>query len=643
MATRAKRRTRQGLLAFLLVAALTPAALADISIGGSFVDDNGNVHEGYIEAISAAGITKGCNPPRNDRYCPDVSVTRGEMAAFLTRAFTLPTATTDYFGDDAGSIFEANINSLAAAGITRGCNPPDNTQFCPDAAVSREQMAAFLVRAFEYSDPGQGNWFTDDDGSLFEADIDRLRQAGVTKGCNPPANTLFCPTAEVRRDEMASFLGRALGLSPSVPPSPTDACVQPDTTVAPIRQITVTPGQQPTLAEAFATAQPGDQILLEAGTHLQSGNLAINRSGTADNWIEIKAAPGASPIIDLSSTGEFRISGSYVALVGVDIRNGGGNNLHIVPDSSDVHHVYVADTVIHDLAWGPGAAIKINRNNAADAGVGLICLEGNDVSEAISNAVIDGVGVDGAVVIGNDIHDNAVGSHGIFFKGGSADILIEGNVIRGIRGNAALQLGGSTGAAFWNPLYPAWEGVDQIARNNIITDFDDSAVEIRGVDGATVYNNTIVTQSNFAIFRLQVGNNASGGSSGNDNIYISSNLVVATGGDPQYARNDGGSAAIVFGPQLLAGTLHNSGAATPGIPSFPQPDDAVVGAGSLAAVLVDPTVVGVTGLADAIGQYTPVPGSAALGAAEVLADVARDILGELRSATAPTFGAVENP
>ncbi len=252
----------------------------------------------------------------------------------------------------------------------------------------------------------------------------------------------------------------------------------------------MTPGQQPTLAEVFATAQPGDQILLEAGTHLQSGNLAINRSGTADNWIEIKAAPGVSPIIDLSSTGEFRISGSYVALVGVDIRNGGGNNLHIAPDSSDVHHVYVADTVIHDLAWGPGAAIKINRNNAADAGVGLICLEGNDVSEAISNAVIDGVGVDGAVVIGNDIHDNAVGSHGIFFKGGSADILIEGNVIRGIRGNAALQLGGSTGAAFWNPLYPAWEGVDQIARNNIITDFDDSAVEIRGVDGATVYNNT---------------------------------------------------------------------------------------------------------------------------------------------------------
>jgi hypothetical protein len=305
-----------------------------------------------------------------------------------------------------------------------------------------------------------------------------------------------------------------------------------------------------------------------------------------------------------------------------------------------VHHVHVADTVIHDLAWGPGAAIKINRNNTVDAGVGTICLENNDVSEAINNAIIDGVGVAGAVVVGNDIHDNAVGSHGIFFKGGSADVLIEGNVVRGIRGNAALQLGGSTGAAFWNPAYPEWEGVNQIARNNVITDFDDSAVEIRGVNGASVYNNTIVTQSSFAIFRLQVGNTASGGASGNDNIHISSNLVIGTGGDPQYARNDGGAAAVVFGPQLWAGSFHNSGTATPGVPTFPQPGDVVVGAGALSTVVGSPTTAGITGRKDVIGRYTPVPGSPALGVAERLPGVAADMVGVPRS-EAPTMGAIE--
>jgi hypothetical protein len=34
-----------------------------------------------------AGVTLGCNPPTNDEYCPDDLVTRGQMAAFLKRGF----------------------------------------------------------------------------------------------------------------------------------------------------------------------------------------------------------------------------------------------------------------------------------------------------------------------------------------------------------------------------------------------------------------------------------------------------------------------------------------------------------------------------------------------------------------------------
>jgi hypothetical protein len=85
--------------------------------------------------------------------------------------------------------------------------------FCPDANVTRGQMAAFLVRALGYTAGGGDDLFTDDDDSVFEADIDRLGTAGVTKGCNPPDNTEFCPGAAVTRDQMASFLARALGLA----------------------------------------------------------------------------------------------------------------------------------------------------------------------------------------------------------------------------------------------------------------------------------------------------------------------------------------------------------------------------------------------------------------------------------------------
>lgn len=179
--------------------------------GGSFVDDDGSVHESDIEAIAATGITRGCNPPWNDEFCPTRSVTRGEMAAFLVRALELGGGP-DVFTDDALSVFQSDINALAAAGVTKGCNPPANDRFCPDRAVTRGEMAAFLVRAYSYA-PVDSDPFTDDDGSVFERDIAALAAAGVTKGCNPPTNDRFCPTQSVTRQQMASFLARAEGLS----------------------------------------------------------------------------------------------------------------------------------------------------------------------------------------------------------------------------------------------------------------------------------------------------------------------------------------------------------------------------------------------------------------------------------------------
>jgi hypothetical protein len=196
---------------------------------GTFTDDDGNTHEGNIEAIAAAGIAKGCNPPTNDLYCPDDPVTREQMAAFLHRALpNLPILFPEAgsFGDvydpvvDPGPppVFFKDIEWLAQTGVSWGCNPPPNTLFCPDDPVTRGQMAAFLVRALGYTDDGGGDLFVDDDNSIFESDIDKLATAGVTKGCNPPANTEFCPDEPVLRDQMASFLARALGLDP-IPPS----------------------------------------------------------------------------------------------------------------------------------------------------------------------------------------------------------------------------------------------------------------------------------------------------------------------------------------------------------------------------------------------------------------------------------------
>ncbi len=179
--------------------------------GNRFIDDDGNIHEANIEAIAGAGITNGCNPPLDDRYCPSRPVTRAEMAAFLVRALSeegnLPSYH-HYFTDvPDGLWYTGYVERLYELGITTGY---DDLTYHPDSPVSRSEMATFLVRAFGIA-ASSTNYFADDDGSFFEPDIDAIAAAGVTKGCDA-AKHLFCPDENVLRDQMASFLARALGL-----------------------------------------------------------------------------------------------------------------------------------------------------------------------------------------------------------------------------------------------------------------------------------------------------------------------------------------------------------------------------------------------------------------------------------------------
>jgi hypothetical protein len=52
------------------------AASATLSAGGTFVDDNGTPHEGNIEAVFSSGITRACDPPRNSMFCPGDGASR---------------------------------------------------------------------------------------------------------------------------------------------------------------------------------------------------------------------------------------------------------------------------------------------------------------------------------------------------------------------------------------------------------------------------------------------------------------------------------------------------------------------------------------------------------------------------------------
>jgi hypothetical protein len=102
----------------------------------------------WIEQLAADGITSGCGA---SRYCPDAAITRAQMAVFLLRAhygsgYAPPPASGARFSDVGAQDFAAAwIEQLAADGITGGCG---GGRYCPDATVSREQMAVFLQRRF---------------------------------------------------------------------------------------------------------------------------------------------------------------------------------------------------------------------------------------------------------------------------------------------------------------------------------------------------------------------------------------------------------------------------------------------------------------------------------------------------------------
>lgn len=182
------------------------AQFNDVPVGSQFYNEIGK--------LSARGVTVGCG---GGNYCPDDTVTREQMAAFIMRAkgeFDPPTPATQRFNDvPSSNQFYSFIDRLAALNITVGCSttPP---LYCPGDPVKREQMAAFMIRGLgEFSPPTPAMQRFDDvpPENQFYDFIDRMAVLGITFGCStsPP---LYCPSDSVTRAQMAAFLVRAFAL-----------------------------------------------------------------------------------------------------------------------------------------------------------------------------------------------------------------------------------------------------------------------------------------------------------------------------------------------------------------------------------------------------------------------------------------------
>lgn len=192
--------------------------------GSRFTDDDGGSHEDAIEAVARAGITLGCNPPANDRYCPRQPVTRAQMAALLARGLPdMPDIDrpVGIFGDvPTDAWYAPAVEALHASGVVSGY--PDGT-YRPRQPVTRAQMAALLARGLPDTPANHQpvGVFTDVPADAWYAPaVEALHASGVTRGCTADA---FCPRALVSRAQAAALLARALDLKGYDDPAIIDA------------------------------------------------------------------------------------------------------------------------------------------------------------------------------------------------------------------------------------------------------------------------------------------------------------------------------------------------------------------------------------------------------------------------------------
>ncbi len=179
-----------------------------------FEDDEGSEHEPDIIQAWEAGLTQGCGPttfcPKGNvtRWQMALFLTR----TWTALGYDLPDGADQGFVDIVGRppAEQIAINQLAQLQITTGTSP---TTYNPEGSVTRLQMALFLTRLWSlgpYDLPaGIGPGFVDI-ATLpvsVQTAINQLAELGITKGTTP---TSYNPGGIVTREQMASFLMRTM-------------------------------------------------------------------------------------------------------------------------------------------------------------------------------------------------------------------------------------------------------------------------------------------------------------------------------------------------------------------------------------------------------------------------------------------------
>ncbi len=166
----------------------------------------GSFNANYIQGLVDDAITAGCG---GGNYCPDVPVTRAQMAVFVWKgqhgsepppACTPPGTFADV--PCPGGFAVDYIEGIAAEGVTAGCG---NGNYCPNASITNAQMAVFMVKAFQHPVPAMRTRMKKQEGTAMNPlktktprGLDPLCPRG--RQCGAPGGARLAPARDRRSD-----------------------------------------------------------------------------------------------------------------------------------------------------------------------------------------------------------------------------------------------------------------------------------------------------------------------------------------------------------------------------------------------------------------------------------------------------------
>ena len=188
-----------------------------VSVDNSTFDDvpKGSALWPYVEALAREGVVSGClvTPPL---FCPQAGVTRGQMAVFLCRATGVAPYDnpTPTFADVSRTNSQYTyIEALYRAGVVAGC-ATSPLRYCPDTVVTRGQMAVFLCRAAGLAPYAKASpSFLDVPPTSGQYASIEAIHRAAISAGCSAYPSLFCPTSPISRGQMAVFLCRTFNLA----------------------------------------------------------------------------------------------------------------------------------------------------------------------------------------------------------------------------------------------------------------------------------------------------------------------------------------------------------------------------------------------------------------------------------------------